>query len=337
MNFFENPEIKNITITHMVVAAAGAGLCVKLGYFPMPAIVVAATTGLLWLIGVGRSNRKYENLKNISLELDKLLHGKKEVDFATFTEGELSAMENRLEKVVLKLHRQRDDLQREKLNLTNSIADISHQLRTPLTSINLIIDLMKRQELPDSRRIQMAIDLQKLSDRIDWLINALLKISKIDAGTADFHNEKVHISRLIRKRAGPLEIGMDLKDQRLEFIRQGDEFFTGDISWTAEAIGNILKNCSEHTPPGGCITVKTEQTAVYTQLEIYDSGPGFAAEDIPHLFTRFYKGKNSLPDSVGIGLALARMIIVNQNGTIKADNHPAGGARFTVKFYHSVV
>ncbi|MBQ8604428.1 MAG: HAMP domain-containing histidine kinase [Oscillospiraceae bacterium] len=336
MKIFRNPEVKHTALWYILsfcLVAAGCAYTGNTGaIIPMAVLFV-----LIAIINIFFSYRRFSALEDISSQLDIILHGGEGVNFDRYSEGELSILKNQLDKVVLKLRKQTEDLQQEKINLTDSIADISHQLRTPLTSINLIINFLKQEDMDEERRWELAMELQRLSNRIDWLINALLKISKIDAGTADFHKDRVMISTLLKKRVAPLEIGMDLKDQRYAVQQNGDEYFTGDLSWTAEAIGNLLKNCSEHTPVGGGITVTVQQTAIYTQLEITDSGPGFTDSDLPHLFTRFYKGKNASADSVGIGLALARMIITSQNGTIKADNHPGGGARFTVKFYHSVV
>ncbi len=336
MKKFTEGDSKNIMVLSAGILAVVLAVCLIFEIYEAVIPLIVMFAGFI-RVNFYCSRKRQENLENISLQLDRILYGKGDVEFGQYTEGELSVLKNQLDKVVLRLHRQAEDLKKEKIKLTDSIADISHQLRTPLTSINLIISFLKKGDLPENRRIELAVELQRLANRIDWLINALLKISKIDAGTADFHKEKVTVKELVKKRAAPLEIGMDLKDLTLDVSGVGEEYFTGDLAWTAEAVGNLLKNCSEYTPVGGKITVKSEQTAVYTQIEITDSGRGFDKEDIPHLFTRFYKGKNASLESVGIGLALARMIISNQNGTIKADNHPSGGARFTVKFYHGVV
>ena len=129
---------------------------------------------------------------------------------------------------------------------------------------------------------------------------------------------------------------MELRGQTLK-IKVADERFTGDLSWTAEALGNILKNAMEHTPEGGEISVEAEETALYTELRVTDDGPGFENEDIPHIFERFYKGKNASDSSVGIGLALSRSIIAAQNGVISAKNGKEGGAKFTIRFYKSVI
>ncbi|MEG1863615.1 MAG: HAMP domain-containing sensor histidine kinase, partial [Oscillospiraceae bacterium] len=281
--------------------------------------------------------RRYDKLERLAMDLDGVLHGETAVDFSRYDEGELSILKNQLDKVVLRLREQSDDLKAEKIHLTDSIADISHQLKTPMTSINLIINFLENENLTQERRISFANDLQKLSDRIDWLINALLKMSKIDAGTAEFKSEKVYVKTLLQKAVTPLEIPMDLRNQQLIIHQNGQEYFTGDLSWTVEAFTNVLKNCSEHTPGGGKITISCEQTAVYTEIVISDDGTGIEKDDLPNIFSRFYKGKNSSADSVGIGLALARMIIVNQKGTIKAENNPDGGAKFTIKMYHTTL
>ena len=113
--------------------------------------------------------------------------------------------------------------------------------------------------------------------------------------------------------------------------------FAGDLPWTAEALGNILKNCMEHTPEGGTVTVTAEETPIFTRIVVRDTGPGFDPADIPHLFERFYRGSTAGSGSIGIGLAMSRMVIAAQNGTVTADNPTDGGARFTVRFYKSII
>lgn len=129
---------------------------------------------------------------------------------------------------------------------------------------------------------------------------------------------------------------MELREQSFT-VHAADESFTGDLNWTTEALGNILKNCMEHTPVGGTITVTAEETTLFTEIVVEDNGPGISKADLPFLFDRFFKGAGSSDDSVGIGLALSRSIIAAQNGTIKAENVPTGGARFTIRFYKSVI
>ena len=178
-------------------------------------------------------------------------------------------------------------------------------------------------------------ELDVLLSRIDWLIVALLKISKLDAGTAHFQAEEVALADLVAKAVSPVLIPIELKEQTLEISAEGS--FVGDLSWTSEALGNIVKNCMEHTPTGGRIEIAARETPLYAEITVSDSGNGIDADDLPHVFERFYKGKNSSGNSFGIGLALARMIVTSQNGTLKAENKPGGGAKFTMRFYKGAV
>ena len=126
---------------------------------------------------------------------------------------------------------------------------------------------------------------------------------------------------------------MELRGQTLRVEAEGN--FTVDAAWTAEAVGNIVKNCMEHTPDGGTVTVRGVDNPLSTQIDITDTGPGISPEDLPHLFERFYQGEAS--QGFGIGLALARMIVTEQNGTLKAENRTEGGAKFTMRFFKGAV
>ena len=163
-------------------------------------------------------------------------------------------------------------------------------------------------------------------------MNELLKISKIDAGTAVFAKERVDAEALVEKALEPLSIPMELREQAVVREMEDRAGFTGDAAWTVEALGNILKNCMEQAGENGSLLLSCKDTLLYTELEIRDSGPGFSTEDLPHLFERFYRGKSANPDGYGIGLSLCRTIIVQQGGTITARNHPQGGAVFTIRF-----
>ena len=220
------------------------------------------------------------------------------------------------------------------INILN-LADISHQLRTPLTAMNLTAAMLREPGLSEQRRLELSRELQTLLSRTDWLVETLLKLSKLDAGTVELRREQVPVRELIDRAAAPLSIPLELRGLQLA-VSCSSESLTADPVWTAEAIGNLLKNSMEHTPSGGTITVTAEQTALYTAITVEDTGCGFDEADLPHLFERFYKGKNASESSYGIGLALARTIIAAQNGTIQAMN-TGTGAKFLIKFYHQVL
>lgn len=280
-------------------------------------------------------HRRLERLRELSLNLDRLLHDGTPLPISEYEEGELSVLATQLQKMTLRLIESAEQSKEDKYLLAQSLADISHQLRTPLTAMNLTAALLREAELPDCRRMELARELQNLLTRTDWLVESLLKLSKLDAGTVEFRRERVWVRELIERAAAPLAIPMDLRSQKLVISCRG-EVFEGDLIWTAEALGNLLKNSMEHTPAGGTITVTASQTPLFTAITVEDTGPGFDPADLPRLFERFYKGKNASENSYGIGLALARTIVTAQNGTIQVTN-TSRGARFDVKFYNQVL
>lgn len=334
MGFFRNPEIRRELLLFAAVTAA----CAAAGFLAFGAagwLVLGAGLALSAL-HFAASAVRYRRIRALSRDIDAVLHGSDKVNFSDLREGELAILQSEIQKMTIRLRDAADNLQKEKTFLTDSIADISHQLRTPLTSINLIVTLLAADAVSDARRLELTRELKMLLRRIDWMVESLLKMSKIDAGTALFQAEPVRVSELVRAAAEPLAVPLDVRGQRL-VCEIGAETFTGDLAWTTEAVGNILKNCMEHTPEGGTITVQARDTGVFTELTVHDTGAGIAPDDLPHLFERFYKGKDASETSFGIGLALARMIVTAQNGAIKAANAPTGGAVFTIRFYQGTV
>ena len=239
--------------------------------------------------------------------------------------------------MTVRLREQADHLAQDKKYLADSIADISHQIRTPLTSINIITELLSEPELPDEDRLRYTKELSGLLERIDWLINTLLKISRLDAGYVVFDKKKEKISEIIHKAWEPVSVLMDIRNQKFTVDGDTDAGLECDMPWMNEAVGNIYKNCMEHTPDGGVINTHVEDNAVYTAIIISDTGGGIAEEDLPNIFKRFYKGRNSTSQSFGIGLALARMIVTGHGGTVRAYNNRDGGASFEIKFYKSTI
>ncbi len=331
MKFFRNPEIRLSLVWHfsLFFGAVLLGFC-----FPSRAVILMIVFSFLFIGShYWITWRRYRRLAQLAREIDHMLHSQIPVQFEKYQEGELSILENELSKMTLKLSEQAAALADDKKFLADSMADISHQIRSPLTSSNLILSLLMEPDLPSVKRKKLLQELAQLLSRIDWLVESLLKMSKMDAGTVCFQQAPVNVRTLIRQAAEPLMIPMELREQTFSIQEESGVEFTGDQAWSQEAVLNILKNCMEHTPPGGCIQVFFSQNAIYTEIVIEDNGPGFDREDLPHLFERFYKGKNASSQSVGIGLALARMVVSRQNGTLKAENRPEGGARFTIKFY----
>ena len=350
MHFFRNPEIRNSIFLYLatgaILAAAGSFLVCLL---PLPGTEAAIYRLLLicFLLFVCLAfpvlhfltpYRRYRYLWKLCGSIDRMLHSGCALEFEDYREGELSILQNEIQKLFLRIQEQSSQLMADKQQLADSMADISHQIRTPLTSIHLLISRLNSQSLAPEERRSLLRQLILLTERIDWLIEALLKMSRLDAEIVSFQLQEHPLAQLVQEAAAPLAIPMDLHEQTFSVEADtGLETFRGDLAWTVEAIGNILKNCTEHTPPNGAISVLISQNAIYSQLLIEDTGPGFAPEDLPHLFERFYKGQNASSKSIGIGLALCRMILFRENASVKVENRPGGGARFVVRFYRDVV
>ena len=318
-------------------AAAAAVLAIAAALWDRTAGLFVLLSGAAFLLlNLFFARRRYRAMAELSARIDRVLHGYEGALITAHEEGELSILESEIRKMTVRLKESAESLRAEKAELSRAVEDIFHQIRTPLTALNIEAALLAEESLPYERRVQLTREARRQLQRMEWLVEALLKMSRIDAGSVAFRKDTVAVRDLVEKAAEPLSIPMELRSQRLT-AAVGDEAYTGDLAWSAEALGNVLKNCMEHTSAGGSISVSAEETALYTQITVCDNGPGFVKEDIPRLFERFYKGKNAGSESIGIGLAMARMIVAEQGGTVTADNAPGGGARFVIRFYKSVV
>lgn len=341
MKYLRNPEIKR----EIAVFTVLWGLCMLIGGWK------EGLSGVIWTVVPGAlfvsahflfSYQRYRKIAMLSGEVNRFLHGYETIRIGEQQEGELAVLESEIAKMTLRLKNQTELLRKDKEYLADSIADISHQIRTPLTAMNLIVSRLSTQDMTAEKRKRLTKELESLLVHIDWLIQSLLKISKLDAGTIQMQRVKVPVQELIRHATDTLEIPMELRGQILTVDCHPDVCFNGDMKWMKEALMNIVKNCMEHTPEGGTVWIRAVENALYTEIVVQDNGPGIEKEDLPHLFERFYKGKNSSEKSVGIGLALARMIIHEQQGMVSAENvlrkdGEIGGARFVIRFYKSTV
>lgn len=332
MSFFRNGEIKKISLCLeaicVVLIAAGFFVSVPTGLCTLSSCVILCAVFYIF------TQKRYRDISALSEQIDLILHGNDNLDISVFNEGELSVLRSEIQKMTVRLREQTEILQREKTYLADALADIAHQMRTPMTSIRMLASFLAKPELDAGQRLEFTREMESLLARLDWLLATLLKISKLDAGTAVFEKKEIPVCKLLKKAAEPLEIPLELRDIALRINCEESIFFTGDLGWTAEAVGNILKNCMEHTPEGGGIDIICAQNAVFTEITIADSGSGIDPDDLPHIFERFYQGKHTKDGSYGVGLALCRMILSAQNATVKAENNPDSGARFRIKFYH---
>lgn len=333
MKLLKNKEVRGVLLLQFSVAVIACPLCF---WFDLRAGLTAVALSLLFMLAFCISTyKRYQRISSLADDINQVLHGDSSIDFDNYSEGELSILHSEIYKMTIRLREQQQKLINDKKYLADSLADISHQIRTPLTSINLLVERLSATGLTDECRHQLTNELYELLGRIDWLITTLLKISKLDAGTVSFNKETISLETLIKKSCSPLLIPIELRGQELILHAEGN--FYGDPAWTSEAVGNIVKNCMEHTPDGGRIEIDAAETALYSEIVIKDNGAGISPEDLPHIFERFYKGKDSDGKSFGIGLALSRMIIAGQKGIVKAENRKNAGAMFTLRFYKGTV
>ncbi|WP_273851756.1 sensor histidine kinase [Guptibacillus spartinae] len=280
---------------------------------------------------------RYREIEQLSGYLRQISNGDYTLDVRNNHEGELSILKNDIYKVTMMLSEQHGHLQEDKVKLMNAISDISHQLKTPLTSMLVMVDLVSDPNLDEKKRVEFTTNIRVQLERIEWLVSSLLKLSKIDAGTITFKQEHISPRQVIQKAVQPILIPVDIKQQTLTITGDDAVSFVGDFNWTAEALLNILKNCVEHTKEGGTIAISYTDNPLYTEMTIADNGDGIPKEDLPYIFKRFYRGKNAGDDSVGIGLAMAYSIVTSQNGDIEVKSEKGAGTEFTIKFYKQVV
>ena len=267
--------------------------------------------------------RRYRDIEKLSEYLRRLCAGDYSLDIRDNQEGELSILKNEIYKVTIILSKQSNYLREEKAQLADALSDISHQLKTPLTSMRIMTDLLSTDNLTLEKRTEFINNIQIQLDRMEWLLTSLLKLSKIDAGSISFKKDEVKVMELIKKAIKPILIPLEIKAQTLEIKGAENTVLICDINWTAEALINILISFSKNP--------------LYTEINISDNGSGIDKDDIPYIFKRFYKGKNASEESVGIGLAMAKSIITNQKGDINVESEKDLGTKFTIKFFKQII
>lgn len=243
-------------------------------------------------------------------------------------EDEFSPLQDEMYKTVTELYQTRDAAVNANVNFANNLANIAHQLKTPVTAASLSLQLMEK-ETPNFRVGQ----LKKQLERLGTLEESLLTLSKIDAGTLPLEHEKVDIYTALTLVADNLSDLLQKEKISVSIPDNGCISIMGDMEWTMEALLNLMKNCMEHSPQGGTVHCDYSGNPIYVTILIWDEGEGFCQEELPHLFERFYRGKRAAPNGIGIGLSLAKSIFELENGNITARTLPDGGACFEIRIY----
>lgn len=330
MDIFRNKELKYLFIILIILFIMEAITI----YFLSP---VSGIIALLFSIAVSLllflyAKYRCEEINKLAEYLNRTNNGDYSLDLRDNEEGELSILKSEIYKVSVTLREQNNALLKERLNLVQGLSDISHQIKTPLTSMFVLTDSLCDSKLPDEKRMEFTGIINNQLNRLQWLVTSLLKMSKLDAKAVDLKKLNVSPKALIEKACLPLLIPIELKNQNLIIEDDGVPVYC-DLNWTAEALVNIIKNSVEHTPPDGEIHISSLTNIFFTKITIKDNGNGIDKNDLPHIFNRFYKGKNSSDDSVGIGLAMSKSIINSQEGSINVNSKKGEGTEFVIKLF----
>ena len=253
----------------------------------------------------------------------------KAIILSTSGEDDFSKLEDEIYKTLTFLYQTREAAVQARNDFAENLSNIAHQIKTPITAISLSLQMMRQE--PDGRHLKQ---VEKQLRRLTRLEEALLVLSRIDAGTLPLQRKEVDVFTLLVLAADNLQELLVDSAVSIDIPEFGEMMAAIDLDWTMEAVMNLMKNCMEHSGADTTIHCSYAQNPLYTEILIWDEGDGFAKEDIPHLFERFYRGQNAGESGAGIGLALAKEIIERQNGTIQAMNKPNGGALFEIRFYH---
>lgn len=291
-------------------------------------------TIIILLILYIRYNHKKENdIKDIIKCIEQINKKNYELQIDSISEDELSILKNEIYKTTIMLKESAENSNKDKLNLKKSLEDISHQLKTPLTSILVMLDnIIEDPDMDINIRNDFVRDIKRNVVNINFLVQALLKLSKFDANTVHFIKQENDLKTIIKESIKNVSPLCDLRNINIEFNAKEKSKIICDVKWQIEAITNIIKNAIDHSEDNSTVTINSSNNNVYSMIEIIDKGEGISKKDISHIFERFYKGEKATSDSIGIGLALAKTIIEEDNGSISVESNK-NGTKFTIKYF----
>ena len=271
-----------------------------------------------------------KNIRKLTKYFNSINLGNYDIDINDNKENELSILKNEIYKTTIMLKEQASNSQKDKYALKESLEDISHQLKTPLTAITIMLDNVTSDNIDNKVKMRFLSDIKKEVSNINFLVQNLLKLSRFDVNVITYNISLNKLEDIICESLNNLSSLSDLKNVKIKHIKNESVMLKCDYKWEVEAITNIIKNCIEHTE-NGTVKISYNDCKTYIKLVIEDNGVGINKEDIAHIFERFYKGANSSKDSVGIGLSLSLSIIEKDNG--KIDVESKNGTTFTIRYY----
>lgn len=326
---------KKRRLIHILLTAA---LMIPCLFFSAPCAVIAAVASAIFLVFYEwLFAQRRDNVMKLCDDIDRILRSDDIISFDEFKEGELSVLSAEIHKMTIRLREQNAALLHEKQFAKEALEDISHQLRTPLTSVMMILGLMNGSGLTEQERMEYLRDLYELLARMKWLIETMLSLSRIEADAVKFAKNTVSCRELIAQSIETVSVTAELKSVEIRTEINGEPEFIGDLHYTSEAIVNLLKNAIEHTPQGGTVTVTANGSNISSNITIADTGEGIPEKELPHIFERFYRSSEYTKNGFGIGLAFAKKVISAQDGSLKAANHKPHGAMFDIHFYKTTI
>lgn len=297
-------------------------------------IIIIVIFGAIIILGIYLYNLKNKReLDNLIKYLKELNRGNYNLQIDLNSEGTLSILKNEIYTTTIMLREKAEKELVDKQNLKDSLTNISHQLKTPLTSISLLVDNLCDEDVPASLQKEFLGDIKTQIDSINYLIIVLLKLSRFDANVITFKEEKINVKNLCIDVLKHIDALRDVKNITIHINGSNNVTFIGDYKWEFEALSNILKNCLEYTSENKNIYVSFKETNMFTEITIQDEGKGMSKEEKRRMFERFYKGENSSNNNFGIGMSLAKEIINKDNGKIKVDSTPDIGSTFKIRYY----
>ena len=307
----------------------------SLFYLLTGAIFVMLLLIVLYFLLVLNKNEK--DTKKIRKYLNEIANSNYQFDIENMSESEMSNLKSEIYKIVLELKEKTENLAKDRETLSNYLADISHQIRTPLMAISSMVDaIIENESKLDENTRKFIYEISRQLNQINWLVDNLLKMAQLDTKTVIFNKESINLKALFEKIEKNMSFFLELKNQKLIMSIDENLQITVDTKWTMEAIENIIKNCIEHSTQDSKIEINAEQNPLYVQIQIKDYGTGINQKDLPRIFDKFYKGEGASKNSFGIGLSLAKSIIENQNGEIMVQSKEKVGTTFTIKLYKKI-
>ena len=303
-------------------------------YFFIDLLILVVVILIIYLFFIINKSKRNKKINKIIELISSINRRNFDIDIEEYTEDELSGLKQEIYKTSLMLRSEADNQLKDKLNLKDSLSDISHQLKTPLTSITIMIDnILDNDDMDTKTRRKFLINIKREIININFLVQNLLKLSKFDANVIKFNKENVLIKNIVDEAIKKVSALSELKGISIKVSGDKNATINCDFMWEVEAISNIIKNSIEHIGNDGFVEINYTKNKAYSRILIRDNGVGIDSEDLPHIFDRFYKGKNTGRDSVGIGLALSKSIIEKDNGSISVKSTPNIGTIFTIKFF----